>query len=78
MAEQNEVPPQSQKPLSDNGFFSPIWHRFFLKLYRQANKTDDIQTEVSFSETSGGGSGVEAINKHVDELEANQNIDSGA
>jgi len=57
MAERNEVPPQSQKPIDNSGFFSPIWHRFFLKLYKQANKTSAIETIISSAPASTGDEG---------------------
>ena len=57
MANANEVPPQSQKPIDDSGYFSPPWHRFFLKMHAQANKSNDVEAIISTTPSAGGGEG---------------------
>lgn len=69
--QQTGVPPQSQKPLDPSGYFSPVWHRFFLKMYAQMGKTNNIETTVNFSSSSsqdGIGSNSE-LSKKIEELE---------
>lgn len=64
------VPPQSQKPLDTNGYFSVIWHRFFMKMHQQMNKTNDIETSVNFSSSGQDGeSSNSGLSKKIEELE---------
>jgi len=78
MADRNEIPPQGQKPIDKSGFFSPIWHRFFLKLYKQANKTDNVESIISTMPTSTGGDnggGGSSSGSNNDDLEARLSFD---
>jgi len=71
--QQSGVPPQGQKPLDEAGYFSVVWHRFFLKMYQQMNKTDALEVTTSFSSSGGGDGGGNSgsdLSKRVEELEA--------
>jgi hypothetical protein len=68
--QQIDVPPQSQKPLDPSGYFSTIWHRFFLKMHAQMNKTNEVETTVNFSSSSQDGAGSNSeLSKKIEELE---------
>jgi hypothetical protein len=69
------IPYVSEKPISPSGVFAPIWYRFFLNLYRQTNKTNNNEAEVSFGETSGVSFDGGNVGSRIDELEVKQNVD---
>lgn len=78
MADSNPTPPQAQKPLDEKGFFTSVWHRFFLKLYTQANKTNDVQSMMSTIPSSGGGndSGSSSSGISTDDVQARLSFDN--
>lgn len=64
------APPQSQKPLDERGYFNVIWCSFFMKMYDQMNKTNEIETIVNFKSDSQYGAGSNSeLSKRLDELE---------
>jgi hypothetical protein len=72
------APPQSQKPLDASGFFSSVWYRFFLNLYDQAKKTNDLETSVNFSSGGQDGAGSNSeIGKKIDEIETRLLFETG-
>ncbi|RLC34304.1 MAG: hypothetical protein DRZ76_02920 [Candidatus Nealsonbacteria bacterium] len=64
MTDKIGIPPLGQKPIDQLGFFSPAWHRFFLKLYDQAKKASDIEALLSSIKLPPD------LTKKIEELEA--------
>ena len=57
MAKKVGIPYASEKPTDKDGFFSVIWHRFFVSLYKEIMNVSDLEVKEAFSSSGQDSSG---------------------